>query len=201
MKRIVRQVGDKIGSKEIVFISGGTVHWKCSKCSTTGTMSSRGWGMARTCCGNEFYRNRDRLLIVWTDIHARTTDPRHPAYRRYKDFCVTGWDDFSDFKAWALGSGYEHGLDIDRIDNNLGYSPDNCRFVSRSENNRNRRTNRLVSAFGEIKTLVEWAEDERCSVQAQSVAARIDRYGWSAEKAISQPAKNGSPTRLIKESK
>lgn len=143
---------------------------------------------ARTCCGDEFYKNRDRLLIVWTDMHARCNDQNHPAYDRYKMFSVTGWANFQDFKDWALAHGYEHGLDIDRRNGRDGYSPGNCQFVTRSQNSRNRRSNRLVAAFGEQKTLTDWSEDDRCSVQAQTIAARMDRYGWDdVEWAISAP--------------
>ena len=49
------------------------------------------------------------------------------------------WLDFSNFARWALANGYRQGLQIDRIDNARGYSPDNCRWVTRVVQNRNRR--------------------------------------------------------------
>lgn len=52
------------------------------------------------------------------------------------------WDSFEDFKNWALANGYAPGLEIDRIDNNGNYEPGNCRFVSHSVNNRNKRMRR-----------------------------------------------------------
>lgn len=188
MDRIVRRVGDRAGSKVITSVEGSVVQWRCDTCGTMGSMTSRGWGMARTCCGGEFVRNRNRLLIVWTDIKSRTSDPNHPAYSRYSQLSVSGWNSFSEFSDWAKSNGYRYGLDIDRIDNSKGYSPENCRFVTRSENNRNRKSNRLLAAFGETKTLVEWSQDDRCSVQAQTIAARLDRYGWhDTERAIAAP--------------
>lgn len=73
----------------------------------------------------------------------RCTNPTHQSYDRYKNVQIYGgWlENRFSFVAWALNNGW--GLDgktvIDRIDNDKGYTPDNCRFVTCSESNRNRR--------------------------------------------------------------
>ena len=183
---------DSVGTKKLINFKKPIVFWQCTNCGLTGTCKLSNWksSKARTCCGEGRYRNRDRLLIVWTDIRNRCNDPRHPAYPRYKDFDITGWNSFAEFKDWALNNGYEYGLQIDRIDNSRGYFPENCRFVTPKQNSRNRKNNRLLEAFGEKKTITEWEEDPRCSIKAQSIVARLDRYGWTdIEKAITTPSR------------
>ena len=49
------------------------------------------------------------------------------------------WHDFNKFASWAYANGYDDTLEIDRINNNLGYNPDNCRWVTHAENMKNRR--------------------------------------------------------------
>ena len=51
---------------------------------------------------------------------------------------TAGLDDYRAFEKWALANGSRPELTIDRIDNDLGYSPDNCRFITQSENTRRR---------------------------------------------------------------
>ena len=53
--------------------------------------------------------------------------------------CPEWKDDFKAFHDWAMANGYLEGLTIDRIDNDRGYSPDNCRWVTMAEQNKNKR--------------------------------------------------------------
>lgn len=63
--------------------------------------------------------------------------------RNYRDRGITVCDEwrksFNAFREWALSHGYSDSLTIDRIDNDAGYGPDNCRWATVSEQNRNKR--------------------------------------------------------------
>lgn len=76
---------------------------------------------------------------------------------------------------------------LDRENGNGNYEPDNCRWATKQEQNRNTRRNHSLTAFGETKLIAEWAEDERCKVGVGTLRTRV-RRGYDSEWAISSPA-------------
>lgn len=67
------------------------------------------------------------------------------------------WADFEVFYEWAMNNGYTDELTIDRIDNDLGYCPDNCRWVDMVTQSNNKRTNRYITYCNERHTIADWA--------------------------------------------
>jgi len=89
----------------------------------------------------------ERLYRIWGKIKERCNDPKHIGYKNYGAVGIRRckeWDSFVTFRDWALNHGYAETLTIDRIDNSLGYSPDNCRWATYKVQARNRCTNVFV---------------------------------------------------------
>ena len=89
--------------------------------------------------------SKTRLYSVWKDMLVRvgvykgaSEEDKH----YYQDRGITVCDEwlvFENFKDWALSHGYKEGLQIDRVNNDAGYCPENCRWVTPKENMNNRR--------------------------------------------------------------
>jgi hypothetical protein len=84
------------------------------------------------------------LYKVWASMLNRCSNEKHKAFPSYGGRGITvvdSWKDFKIFSQWAYENGYEDKLSIDRIDNNLGYFPNNCRWTTNKVQGRNTRIN------------------------------------------------------------
>jgi len=115
--------------------------------------------------------------------------------KRYSDYggrgisVCTEWKDFNVFMS-DMGKKPFVGAQIDRIDNSGGYCKENCRWVSRSENQRNRRANKIITYNGESKPVIEFAE--RFGIDKSTLSKRISRSKWSVKDALEVPLSRGS---------
>lgn len=122
---------------------------------------------------------------IWKAMTGRCENTNDQAYDRYGARGITvcdEWHDPSVFIAWLESNGYKKGLQLDREDNDKGYSPDNCRVVTRQENCRNRRDNVRYMVHGESLLAVE--VEQKYGVKEMTFRARVDRYGQTPEQAI-----------------
>ena len=129
--------------------------------------------------------SKTKLYGVWCAMKRRCYNKNTKFYgdygRRGILVCDEWKDDYEAFRKWMLDNGYHDGLTIDRIDNNRGYSPDNCRIVTMKEQGNNRRSNVLYTSNGETHNLKQWSEIT--GINYKTLHNRI-RTGWKFEDAI-----------------
>lgn len=94
-------------------------------------------------------------------------------------------DEWKSFDAFFNDMGIPRkGESLERKDNSKGYSKENVVWADKKTQANNTRSNRMVTAFGETKTLAQWAEDSRCACNYANLYYRVIRAGWDAELAI-----------------
>lgn len=139
---------------------------------------------------------RQALHVVWINIKARCYNCHHAAYANYGGRGIkmdAQWrDSYETFRDYCVAHGYSAGMQIDRYpDKDGNYEPGNIRFCTSRDNNRNRRNTLYVTAWGETKSLMEWAGDVRCVVTSDTLRRRITggvrNNAWKPERALSTP--------------
>lgn len=106
-------------------------------------------------------KSHSSVYKIWMGIKTRCYDKK---CHNYKDYGGRGillsddWLDFNNFRS-DMEKGYKRGLSIDRIDNNKGYSKENCRWADSYTQMNNTRYNIFIEYMGQKKTLAEWARE------------------------------------------
>lgn len=100
------------------------------------------------------------LFRRWSNMFTRCYNPHATNFKDYGGRGISvcdEWRDFAKFAEWALNSGFDESLSIDRINPNGDYCPENCRWVDAKAQANNRRSTREISFEGETKSISEWA--------------------------------------------
>lgn len=117
---------------------------------------------------------------VWQGMLRRCANPRMPGFPNYGGRGITvceRWrDSFENFYA-DMGRRPSADHSIDRIDNDGPYSPENCRWATRSEQARNKSTNRVLTYRGITATVAEWSE--RTGIHHRTITSRLRDHGWA----------------------
>lgn len=132
-----------------------------------------------------------RTFVSWISMLNRCHNENTPAFKKYGargiTVCARWRESFENFLA-DMGERPEE-TSLDRIDNERGYEPDNCRWATRLQQGRNRRSVVLLTHDGETKCIAEWAE--QLGLRAEAISSRL-RRGWSTYDALTTPAVLGA---------
>jgi hypothetical protein len=137
-----------------------------------------------------------RQYKIWTAMKARCNAKNNISYKYYgaKGIKVCNeWEhSFETFYNWAMVNGYADDLTIDRIDSSKDYCPENCRWISISEQQSNRSNNNLITYNGKTQILSDWAVE--LGIDRKILSQRISSYHWDIERAFTQKVRK-SPKR------
>ncbi len=121
---------------------------------------------------------------TWMSMHRRCYDQNDVSYHSYGGRGITVCKSWFKFEIFLSDMGRRpNGATIERKDNNQGYSPDNCRWATAREQARNRRTNRVITAFGETMCFKDAAKRYGLSLGCLTARLRV----MAPEEALTKP--------------
>lgn len=140
-----------------------------------------------------------RLQYIFYHMKQRCYDKNNAGYKYYGNKGITICDewlkDINNFYNWAINNGYQENLTIERINVNGNYEPNNCRWITKTEQGYNRSNSILYTINGETKCLSEW-----CKLYDKDyflVRGRLKR-GNNIEEALTKPIDIKKRNKLYK---
>jgi hypothetical protein len=125
-----------------------------------GCKKSEFLALNRTTHGDSRVGNRSRIYSIWACMLTRSRNENIKKARNYSGRGIgvcDEWLKYESFKDWSLNNGYSDELSIDRIDNDLGYSPENCRWATAITQANNKSRTKYVFLNGEKIPRAEFA--------------------------------------------
>lgn len=138
-----------LGVAECTVASCFRTHSKC-----------KGFNVIKGISEESIYMDK-RLHKIWEGMHARCEYKKHPHYNNYGGRGITvcnEWKEYLPFAKWAFRNGYRSDLTLDRINNDLGYYADNCRWATLAEQANNKTSNHYIIVDGIKMTLAQCAK-------------------------------------------
>ena len=134
-----------------------------------------------------------RLYKRWKNMMERCYKVLHPDYNNYGGRGIDVSDEWKNFDSFSkdMDESFMDNMTLDRIDNDKGYSKENCRWATPKEQGNNRRTNKILTYNNESKTLSEWSSF--LGIPKHVIWNRLHQ-GWSVDKAIQTPYKSYNTT-------
>ena len=189
----IRQLTGKVGGYRWELRCNCGNIFSCSRGNLSRTNSCGCY--ARECARNRILARRKRFFEykstkayrAWVNMRNRCTNANHQSYKNYGARGITvceQWDEFEKFLE-DMGQPADKSVSIERVNNQLGYSKENCIWASRYVQRRNSRQNRYLSYQGRKQIVSDWAEEFKLPLG--TLLSRLDRMGWSVEKALTTP--------------
>ena len=210
--------GKRFGMWTVLRVDGknkyGAYKWLC-KCdcgtvrSVVGHTLRRGLSTSCGCAGIEkrceaakkavtkHGGRNDRLYQVWNGIKDRCYNPKSKYFQLYGGrgiFVCDEWrGNYQAFKNWAYKNGYDSNAKkgqctLDRVNNDSGYSPENCRWANMVVQCNNRSSNHVIEYNGVKHTITEWSRIT--GIRKDTLRRRLVNYGWSTERALTESVHN-----------
>lgn len=134
-------------------------------------------------------RKPTRTMRIWKNMIQRASNPNCPMYSRYGGVGIGVCESWQTFEGFLLDMGQApDGLTLERVDNSKGYGPDNCKWATYAEQNRNKSSSKLLTLNGKTQTAVDWMAE--LNLTHDQIYKRI-RRGWNDEEVLL-----GRPRRL-----
>lgn len=194
--------GKRFGKLVAIEKIGKDIHrqsiWKCIcdcgneidviLCSLT-TGNTHSCGCIRANHGFSRKERKRREFHIWRGMIERTSNPNNKDFENYGNRGITVCNEWLEsFKTFwhDMKGSYNANLTIDRIDNNKGYSKDNCRWTTSKVQSNNRRNNVFLNFNNENHTIAQWSDI--VGINSETIRSRINR-GWSVNKALTMPVR------------
>jgi len=171
--------------------SSGDIEWLC-ECSCGGehTVTVAHLKSSTKSCGCLVNGNPIHNLYgtpenkAWNGLRNRCYNTSNKLYRYYGGRGIKVCDRWNSFEIFLadMGKKPSSGHSIDRIDNDGDYTPDNCRWATRSEQCNNRSNNRKLTSNGVTLTIAEWSM--KTGIKYSTLHSRVTQLGWSDERAL-----------------
>lgn len=130
----------------------------------------------------------ERLYRIYQGMKQRCNNPNNIGYKYYGNkgikLCDKWENSFTNFYNWAINNGYNENKTIERLDNNKGYNPNNCKWIKLSEQPLNKSDN-LDLIYKDNPITVSEISDIT-GLNQRTIRSRID-LGWSIDKIINTP--------------
>ena len=127
---------------------------------------------------------KTNVFKLWQTMMTRCYNTNRKGYNCYGGRGIVvcdAWHNPGTFCEWALNDGYQEGLQIDRINNDGNYEPNNCRFVTNKENSRNRSTTILITIGNKTQCIADWCSEIGISP--------FTAYSWNRKHGIEYATK------------